>query len=81
MCYKQKCKVVSLNLAHPVYPRLNSSVVPSRNVPHFGNNQWVQSSDIRPMEIRRAVEGSRMIYYFRSYQSVSSCSSWGWPAG
>jgi len=21
MCYKQKCKVVSLNLAHPVYLR------------------------------------------------------------
>jgi len=23
MCYKQKCKVVSLNLAHPVYILIN----------------------------------------------------------
>jgi len=26
MCYKQKCKVVSLNLAHPVYTLLTDSL-------------------------------------------------------
>jgi len=24
ICYKQKCKVVSLNLAHPVHPQISA---------------------------------------------------------
>jgi len=29
MCYKQKCKVVSLNLAHPVYGRITPNAYAS----------------------------------------------------
>jgi len=44
MCYKQKCKVVSLNLAHPVYrlPYSVATVAPEMTELRVQINIWWQ---------------------------------------
>jgi len=56
MCYKQKCKVVSLNLAHPVHPSIIHDVLASS---HVGQRDHVRVVAEREDSVERLEQTDR----------------------
>jgi len=75
MCYKQKCKVVSLNLAHPVHTtRRWQEIIRTQTMTSLHHHRWIMQS---PMTLSDEGHFSCFMLFLTQYGGrCHLCNSW-----